>query len=147
MMSVMVEELVTIDQLVELLNVDLTLEYSAGIQYIQHGAVMTGAMYGDIIKELKIHATEEFGHAVVLADQISFLGGVPTVEIGRIKTSCDNVEMLEQDLAGEIDAIRRYKLRIDQAESLKEYALAGQLRMILAMEQEHAMDLMQALGR
>jgi bacterioferritin len=147
MMSVMVEELVTIEQIVELLNVDLTLEYSAGIQYIQHAAVMTGAMYGDIIKELKIHATEEFGHAVVLADQISFLGGVPTVEVGQIKTSCDNVEMLEQDLAGEIDAIRRYKLRIDQAESLKEYALAGQLRTILAMEQEHAMDLMQALGR
>ena len=55
--------------------------------------------------------------------------------------------MLEQDLAGEQDAIRRYKLRIDQAESLKEYALAGQLRTILAMEQEHAMDMMQALGR
>jgi len=146
-MSVMVEELVTIEQIVELLNVDLTLEYSAGIQYIQHAAVMTGAMYGDIIKELKVHATEEFGHAVVLADQISFLGGVPTVEVGQVKTSCDNVEMLEQDLAGEIDAIRRYKLRIDQAESLKEYALAGQLRTILAMEQEHAMDLMQALGR
>lgn len=138
---------VIIQDLVRLLNDDLSLEYSAGIQYIQHGAVMTGAMYGDIIKELKIHATEEFGHAGVLADQISFLGGVPTAEVGDIKTSSDNVEMLEQDLAGEIDAIRRYKLRIDQAESLKEYALASQLRMILAVEQEHAMDLMQALGR
>ncbi|MCF7954376.1 MAG: ferritin-like domain-containing protein [Phycisphaerae bacterium] len=146
-MSVIVEELVTIEQLVDLLNVDLTLEYSAGIQYIQHAAVMTGAMYGDIIKELKVHATEEFGHAVVLADQISFLGGVPTIEVGEINTACDNIEMLEQDLAGEIDAIRRYKFRIDQAECLKEYALAGQLRTILAVEQEHAMDLMQALGR
>lgn len=138
---------VTLQELVRQLNVDLTLEYSAGIQYIQHSAVMTGAMYGDIIRELRIHSTEEFGHAGVLADQISFLGGVPTVDIGEILTSGDNIVMLEQDLAGEIDAIRRYKLRIDQAESLKEYALAGQLRMILAMEQEHAMDLMQALGR
>jgi bacterioferritin len=138
---------VTLDDLVRILNEDLKLEYSAGIQYIQHAAVMTGAMYGDIIKELNVHATEEFGHAVVLAGQISFLGGVPTAEVGEIHTSSDNVEMLEQDLAGELDAIKRYKLRIDQAEQLKEYALAGQLRTILAMEQEHAMDLMQALGK
>ena len=42
---------ITIDQLVELLNHDLALEYSAAIQYINHSAVMTGAAYGDIIKE------------------------------------------------------------------------------------------------
>jgi bacterioferritin (cytochrome b1) len=41
---------ITIDQLVELLNHDLELEYSAAIQYINHSAVMTGAAYGDIIK-------------------------------------------------------------------------------------------------
>jgi bacterioferritin len=138
---------VTTERLVDLLNIDLTLEYSAGIQYIQHSAVMTGAQYGDIIKELKVHATEEFGHAMVLADQIDFLGGVPSAEVGQIYTSSDNIEMLEQDLAGEKDAIARYKTRIDQAEELKEFALAQQLRLILAVEQEHAMDLMQALGR
>ena len=55
--------------------------------------------------------------------------------------------MLKQDLAGEKDAIRRYKLRIEQAETLKEFALAQQLRTILATEQEHAMDLLQALGK
>ena len=46
---------VTQKKLVELLNMDLELEYSAAIQYINHAAVMTGAAYGDIIKELKIH--------------------------------------------------------------------------------------------
>jgi bacterioferritin len=138
---------VEMSQLIKLLNRDLALEYSAGIQYIQHSAVMTGAQYGDIIKELKIHAGEEFAHAMTLADQIDFLGGVPTVDVGEIKTSGDSVEMLQQDLDGEEDAIERYKLRIDQAEGLKEFALAGQLRNILAMEQEHAMDLCQALGK
>jgi len=54
--------------------------------------------------------------------------------------------MLSQDLDGEEDAIMRYKVRIEQAEGLKEYALALQLRNILAVEQEHAMDLKQALG-
>jgi bacterioferritin len=135
------------EKLIELLNLDLTLEYSAAIQYIQHAAVMTGAQFGDIIKELRIHANEEIAHAITLADQIDFLGGVPTIEVGEIKTSDDNIEMLKQDLEGEEDAIRRYKIRIEQAEELKEFALAQQLRNILAMEQEHAMDLYQALGK
>jgi bacterioferritin len=133
-------------KLIELLNLDLTLEYSAAIQYIQHAAVMTGAQFGDIIKELRIHANEEIAHAITLADQIDFLGGVPTIEVGEIKTSDNNIEMLKQDLEGEEDAIRRYKVRVEQAEELKEFALAQQLRNILAMEQEHAMDLYQALG-
>jgi len=138
---------ITTQKLVDSLNLDLELEYSAAIQYINHGAVMTGAAYGDIIKELKIHANEEIQHAVILADQIDYLGGSPTIKVGEIKVSEDNDEMLRQDLAGEDDAISRYKSRIEQAEQLKEFALAQQLRTILATEQEHAMDLQQALGK
>jgi bacterioferritin len=138
---------ITTKELIDLLNRDLELEYSAAIQYINHAAVMTGAAYGDIIKELKIHANEEIGHAMVLADQIDFLGGSPSVNVGKIMTSNDNNKMLEQDLDGEEDAIQRYKIRIEQAEHLKEFALAQQLRTILAVEQEHAMDLKQALGK
>ena len=137
---------ITIERLIELLNLDLTLEYSAAIQYINHSAVMTGAMYGDIIKEMKLHAKQEIDHAMTLADQIDYLGGSPSIDVGKIATSNENETMLQQDLSGEEDAISRYKTRIEQAESLKEFALAQQLRNILAMEQEHAMDLRQALG-
>ncbi len=138
---------ITQKKLIELLNKDLELEYSAAIQYINHAAVMTGAAYGDIIKELKIHANEEIQHAMILADQIDYLGGSPSVEVGPIHISEENVQMLQQDLEGEEDAIKRYKMRIEQAEQLKEFALAQQLRNILAIEQEHAMDLKQALGK
>ena len=138
---------VTMEKLIDLLNVDLELEYSAAIQYINHAAVMTGAVYGDIIKEIKIHATQEIQHAIILADQIDYLRGSPTVAVGKIRTSQDNDQMLQQDLVGEEDAITRYKMRIEQAEQLKEFALGHQLRNILAMEQEHAMDLRQALGK
>ena len=138
---------ITTDKLVDLLNKDLELEYSAAIQYINHAAVMSGAAYGDIIKEIKIHANEEIAHAVILADQIDYLGGSPSVNVGKIFTAEDNDEMLKQDLAGEEDAIKRYKMRVEQAEQLKEFALAQQLRTILAMEQEHAMDIKQALGK
>ncbi len=138
---------VTLEKLIDLLNMDLELEYSAAIQYINHAAVMTGAAYGDIIKELKIHANEEIQHAMTLADQIDYLGGSPSVNVGKTNTSIENEEMLKQDLDGEEDAIKRYKVRVEQAEQLKEFALAQQLRNILATEQEHAMDLKQALGK
>jgi bacterioferritin len=94
---------ITIDQLVKLLNHDLELEYSAAIQYINHSAVMTGAAYGDIIKELKIHTNQEIQHAMILADQIDFLEEKPSVMVGEIRTSQDNQEMLRQDLEGEQD--------------------------------------------
>jgi bacterioferritin len=138
---------VTKEQLVELLNKDLALEYMACVQYTQHQAVLSGAMYQSIQKELIIHAQEELAHATILADQIDYLGGVPTVDMPAPRISPDNEKMLEQDLAGENDAIARYIARVKQAEALDMYHLAQQLRGILAIEQEHAMDLEQALGK
>ena len=138
---------ITKKKLVELLNRDLSLEYTACIQYTQHQSVLKGAMYQNIQKELIIHAQEELAHAVIIADQIAYLGGVPTVLMEPARTSADSIEMLTQDLAGENDAIARYIARVKQAEALDLYHLAQQLRLILAVEQEHAMDLEQALGK
>ncbi len=136
---------VTMEKLTDLLNMDL--EYSAAIVHKSRSGNMTGAAYRDIIKELKIHANEEVQHAMILSDQIDYLGGSPSVNVGKIQASKDNNEMLQQYLDGEEDAIKRYKMRIEQSEQLKEFALAQQLRNILATEQEHAMDLKQALGK
>jgi bacterioferritin len=134
-------------ELIELLNGDLALEYTAIVQYTQHQGALKGAMYQSIQKELIIHAQEELAHATILAAQIDYLGGVPTVDTPRAKISRDSMTMLKQDLEGENDAIARYITRIRQAEDLNLYHLAQQLRNILAMEQEHAMDLQQALGK
>jgi bacterioferritin len=133
-------------ELIDLLNKDLEKEYAAAIQYIQHVAMIKGAAYGSIKKELAVHANEEIMHASTLADQISFLGGVPSVTVDKIYTDSDTIEMLKQDLAGEEDAVKRYSLRIDQAEEMKLLALGQKLREILIMEQEHVMDLQEALG-
>lgn len=138
---------ITKEQLVELLNRDLGLEYTACVQYTQHQGVLKGAMYQTIQKELVIHAQEELAHATTLANQISYMGGIPTVTMPTPRISSKNEEMLAQDLDGENDAIARYILRVRQAEELNLYHLAQQLRNILSIEQEHAMDLEQALGK
>ena len=138
---------IELKQLMGLLNKDLALEYTAIVQYTQHSGVLTGAEYGDITKEIKIHASEELQHALVLTEQIDRLGGIPTVEVPPARVSQDNKKMLQQDLEGEEDAIARYTQRIVQTEELREFALAQQLRQILAVEQEHAMDLRNVLGK
>ncbi len=138
---------IELSELIELLNKDLGLEYTAIVQYVQHSGVLTGAEYGDITKEIKIHANEELLHALTLAEQIDYLGGFPTINVPPAATSKDNKEMLQQDLEGEEDAIARYKQRIMQAEEMMELAIAQKLREILSIEQEHAMDLRNALGK
>jgi len=132
-------------ELIKELNKDLEWEYAAAIQYIQHAAVMTGPQYEGVIKELIIHSQEEMQHAVSLAEQIDYLGGVPGYGVEKIETSPHSKKMLEQDLAGEQLAVRRYTERIGQAEKLKLYGLRRALEDILIMEEEHERDLQTAL--
>ncbi len=133
---------ITREKLIEELNKDLEWEYAAAIQYVQHAACITGAKYESIQKELLIHSQEEMQHAVSLSDQISFLGGTPTVNVEKRETSNKSLEMLKQDLAGEEYAIKRYRERIAQAEELKEYGLRRALEDILIVEEEHKRDLL-----
>ncbi len=128
-------------KLIDDLNKDLEWEYAAAIQYVQHAAVMTGAKYESIQKELIVHSQEEMQHAVMVAEQIDFLGGVPSIDVEKREVSTDTLEMLKQDLAGENLAISRYKERIGQAQELKEYGLRRVLEDILIQEEEHKRDL------
>ena len=134
------------EQIVSLLNLDLSWEYAAMIQYIQHAAMLTGPEYFAIIDEELEHAQAEHEHAMRISDQIQYLGGVPTVAVAEIKTSLDNVEMLRQDLHAEHDALTRYLQRIEQLEAIKLYDVAQVIREIALAEQEHIIDLEKALG-
>ena len=138
---------VTKKKLLAELNKDLEWEYAAAVQYVQHAAVINGAQFDSIQKELLIHAQEEMQHAVMLSEQIDFLGGVPTVDVERREISTDSLEMLKQDLWGEENAIERYKERIGQAEALKEYGLRRVLEDILIQEEEHKRDVANALTK
>ena len=138
---------VTKKKLLAELNKDLEWEYAAAVQYVQHAAAINGPQFDSIQKELLIHAQEEMQHAVMLAEQIDFLGGVPTVDVERRYISSDSIEMLKQYLAGEDNAITRYKKRIGQAEALMEYGLRRVLEDILIQEEEHKRDIANALSK
>ena len=138
---------ITKEKLLQELNKDLEWEFAAAIQYVQHASVITGPEYESIAKELIVHVQEEIQHAIMLSEQISFLGGTPTIDVEKRETSNDSKEMLEQDLRGEEHAIQGYKERIAQAEALKEYGLRRVIEDILIQEEEHKRDLMTALGK
>lgn len=134
-------------ELIKLLNQDIAKEWAAAVQYVQHAAMITGAEFQTIQKELIVHANEELGHSIQLTDLITQLGGVVTTEVDKRYVSDDGKAMLEQDLAGENDAIDRYKARIAQANEIGEYGVAKILTEILIVEEEHARDLKAALGK
>ena len=135
-----------VKELVEALNEDLAREYQAIIAYTIYSNTLSGAQWMNIAAELKLHASEELQHAMIIADQIDYLGGTPTAVPKPVKTSDQAEEMIRFDLDNETETIRNYRRRVQQAEAIGHYALAEQLRKIIAQEQEHQHDLATALG-
>ena len=137
---------VTREKLIELLNEDLEREYQAIIAYVVYSQVLKGAEYMNIAQELEKHAGEELAHAITLAKQIDYLGGMPSVTPKPVKTSDKAKEMLRFDLDNETETIHHYRQRVRQCESLGEFAVAERIRDILVQEQDHQIELATALG-
>src|ERR1700723_1688324 len=137
---------ITRDQLAGLLNEDLAREYQAIISYVVYSQVLKGAQYMNIAGELEKHAGEELQHALIIAKQIDYLGGMPKVTPKPVKTSEKAEDMLRFDLQNENETIRNYRLRVRQCEALGEYAIAEHVRDILVQEQDHQFALATALG-
>jgi len=136
----------SVKELIDALNQDLAREYQAIIAYTVYSNVLKGAQWMQIAGELKLHAAQELQHALIVADQIDYLGGMPTATPKEVKLSEKPEEMLRFDLENETETIRNYRQRVKQAEALGHYALAEQLRTIVMQEQEHQHDLATALG-
>jgi bacterioferritin len=132
--------------MIELLNDDLAREYQAIIAYVNYSQVLKGAAYMDIAKELEKHASEELSHAIKIAKQIDYLGGMPVVTPKPVKTSDKAEDMLRFDLENERVTVANYRKRIKQADAMGEFALSEILREIIVQEQDHMIDLAGALG-
>ncbi len=137
---------ITREELIKSLNEDLSREYQAIIAYVVYSQVLKGAQYMNIAAELEKHAHEELEHALIISNQIDYLGGMPAVVPKPVKTSEKAEDMLHFDLDNEAETIRNYRERVKQADALSEYALAEQVRGILVQEQDHLIALATALG-
>ena len=137
---------ITRKQLIDLLNEDLAREYQAIIAYVNYSQVLKGAAYMNIAAELAVHAAEELAHAILIANQVDYLGGMPCVSPKPVMTSEKATDMLHFDLENENETIRQYRRRVKQCDELGEFATAEHIRDILLQEQDHQISLATALG-
>lgn len=136
----------TREDLIALLNEDLAREYQAVISYVVYSQAIKGAQFMTIAKELEVHATEELKHALIIAAQVDYLGGMPVAIPKPVRTSAKAEDMLRFDLEAENETIAHYRQRVRQCEALGEYAIAEHIRGILVEEQDHQVALATALG-
>src|SRR6478672_8373757 len=101
-------ERVTIEELVDLLNGDLSREYQAIITYIQYSASVTGPYRQELKQFFAGEIPDETRHAQYLADKISALGGVPVVEPEAVPQETDAKKMLENIVVAERTARNNY---------------------------------------
>ena len=137
---------ITREELIKALNEDLSREYQAIISFVVYSQVLKGAQYMNIAAELEVHAQQELAHALIISNQVDYLGGMPVVTPKPVRTSEKAEEMLRFDLDNENETIRNYRERVGQCEALGEFALGEQIRKILIDEQDHQIALATALG-
>jgi bacterioferritin len=123
--------------LIDGLNEDLAHEYGAMIMYNHYAATVSG-LSGQVLKPFFLgEVTDEAGHAQYLADKIVALGGTPTVEPKAVKHTTDVKEMLENALQAEVETIKRYAERCNQADEAGQIALKIKLEDLISDETEH----------
>ena len=143
-----------VDHLIEVLNKALADEWLAYYQYWVGAKVAKGPMRGAVTAELVQHATEELGHAELLANRILQLGGTPLLKPADWyeMTNCGYeapddpyVEvLLEQNIKGEQCAIEAYQQLVELTRDADPVTYEMALS-IMADEIEHEEDL-QALA-
>ena len=129
--------IVTKEQLVELLNGDLSREYQAIITYLQYAASVTGPYRQELKQFFANEIPDETMHAQYLADKIAALGGVPSVTPEPVMQETDAKKMLENIVEAERTARNNYSQRAAQAEHLGEIGLSNHLEDMADDESGH----------
>ena len=125
-------------KLIEALNEDRADELAAIVQYMKHHYEAEGLESPEIIELAKKIAIDEMKHAEKLGERINYLGGVPTKIPTTILEGGDLKKMVEDDLAKENNAIKKYKEHIKLAAEEGDYTTRLMLEEILSDEEDHA---------
>lgn len=128
---------VNMDELIELLNGDLSREYQAIITYIQYAASVTGPYRQELKNFFLAEVPDETMHAQYLADKIAALGGVPSVTPEAVPQETEVKKMLENIVEAERTARNNYSTRAKQADELGEVGLANHLEDMADDESSH----------
>jgi len=125
-------------KVIEFLNKALYNELIAINQYFLHAKMLKN--WG--LKELAAHeyheSIDEMKHADSLAERILFLDGLPNFQaLGKLRIGENPRELLQCDLALELEALPLLKEAIAHCETVADYVSRNLFASILASEEEH----------
>jgi len=140
--------------IVRLLNEALATEIVCVLRYKRHFFMASGIHAQSVAQEFLQHATEEQGHADLIAARITQLGGEPNFSPEGLATRSHSeyvegdslLDMIREDLIAERVAIDSYGEMVRFIGD-KDPTTRRMLEGILAMEEEHADDLSRLLEK
>jgi bacterioferritin (cytochrome b1) len=142
------------EELIQLLNKALTMEYAANIQYVTHAEMVFGLYSEPVISQLENNADDETKHAAKVRSLLSdYLLAIPTMvvfeRLGAVKVE----DILAINLKSEKAAVDIYKSILVKIEEAKieipyEYeTLKYDVDEILREEQEHIVELERLISK
>lgn len=143
-----------LDRVISVLNEALATELVCVLRYRQHHFAAEGLNAEPVAAEFLQHSIEEQSHADLLAARISQLGGTADFTPDTLtkrshseyKTSSDLVEMITENLVAERVAIGSYTQIITWLGD-GDPTTRRMLEQILAVEEEHAEDMLDLLSK
>lgn len=138
---------------IEHLNRILKNELTAINQYFLHSRILGDWGVSKLAKKAYEESIEEMEHADKLIKRILFLEGLPNLqELNKLRIGENVKEILECDLAIELDAVPDLREAIAYAESIRDYVSRELFEEILSDEEEHVdyletqLDLIKRIG-
>jgi|TARA_A100000171_G_C2045190_1_gene102426 bacterioferritin len=125
-------------QVIERLNEALFLELGAVNQYWLHYRLLDDWGYGLLAKKEREESIEEMQHADKIIERIIFLEGHPNLQtVAPLQIGQNLKEVLEADLAGELEARASYKKSREVCNELGDYVTMKLFEDLLSDEEGH----------
>jgi bacterioferritin len=135
------------ERVIEFLNEQLTAELTAINQYFLHAKMQENFGWVKLSRHTRAESIDEMRHAETLTDRILFLDALPNYQrLFPLRIGQTIVQMLESDLAVEVEAVDRLRRGSEYMRSVSDITSANIFEDILADEEQHIDYLETQLG-
>jgi len=141
------------EQVIALLNEQLTSELTAINQYFLHAKMQQNWGYTELARHTRAESIEEMQHAETITDRILFLEGLPNYQrLLPLRIGQTVNEQFRSDLAIELEVVERLRPGIAMCREKGDVTTANLFEKILADEESHIdyletqLELMERLG-
>src|SRR5215471_11456875 len=126
------------EEVIELLNEQLTSELTAINQYFLHAKMQQNWGFTKLAGKTRCESIDEMRHAEKITDRILFLEGLPNYQrLLPLRIGQTVEEMLEADLAVEMEAVERLRRGIEYMRGVSDVTSANLFEDVLKDEEEH----------